>query len=42
MSDYKYQLSGIEGMKCVMEDAFVDPRKHIGTPGVAGDFVSNK
>jgi len=42
LSDYKCQLSGIEGMKCVMEDAFVDPRKHIGTPGVAGDFVSNK
>jgi len=42
LSDYKCQLSGIEGMRCVMEDDFVDPRKHIGTPGVAGDFVSTK
>ena len=24
LSDYKCQLSGIEGMKCVMEDSFVD------------------
>ena len=36
LRDYKCQLSGIEGMK------IVDPRKHIGTPGVAGDFVSQK
>ena len=42
LSDYKCQLSGIEGMKCVMGDVFVDPHKHIGTPGVAGDFVSKK
>ena len=42
LSDYKCQLSGIEGIKSVMGDAFVDPRKHIGTPGVASDFVSKK
>ena len=42
LSDYKCQLSGIEGMKHVMGETFLDPRKHIGTPGVAGDFVSKK
>jgi hypothetical protein len=42
MSDYKFQLSAIEGMKMAMGDKFVDPREHKGSNGEKGKFVSKK
>jgi hypothetical protein len=42
MSDYKCQLSAIEGMKMVIGDKFVDPREHTGSNGEQGKFVSKK
>lgn len=43
MSDYKCQLSAIEGMKEVMGGAFAGPREHKGTADKrTGKFISTK
>ena len=42
LSDYKCQLSAIEGMRLALGDAFVDPREHKGTNGDFGKYVSQK
>ncbi len=42
LSDYKCQLSGIEGMKVALGAAFIDPREHKGNQGQGGKFVSVK
>jgi hypothetical protein len=42
LSDYKCQLSAIEGMRLALGAAFVDPREHKGTNGEYGKYVSQK
>jgi hypothetical protein len=42
ISDYKCQLSGIEGMKLALGKTFVDPREYKGIAGEKGIFVSGK
>jgi hypothetical protein len=44
VSDYKCQLSCLEGMKEVLGDKFVDPRDYKGTRGkdTGGRFISTK
>ena len=42
LSDYKCQLSAIEGMRLGMGDSFIDPREHKGNQGGGGKFVSVK
>ena len=44
MSDYRCQLSAVDGMRDVMGDTFVDPRDHAGVVGAdsGGKFVSMK
>ncbi len=41
LSDYKCQLSAIEGMRLALGDTFVDPREHKGKTGEFGK-VSQK
>ncbi len=42
MSDYKCQLSAIEGMRLALGSGFNDPREHKGNQGDGGKFVSLK
>jgi hypothetical protein len=44
LSDYKCQLSCLEGMKEVLGDKFVDPRDYKGTCGkdTGGRYISTK
>jgi hypothetical protein len=42
ISDYKCQMSALEGMKLAMGAKFEDPREYKGVPGEAGKFVSLK
>jgi hypothetical protein len=42
LSDYKCQLSAIEGMRLALGAKFVDPREHKGTNGEFGKYVSMK
>jgi hypothetical protein len=42
MSDYKCQLSAIEGMQLALGSTFIDPREHKGKQGEGGKFVSVK
>ena len=42
ISDYKCQLSGIEGMRLALGKNFVDPREYKGIAGEKGIFVSGK
>ena len=42
MSDYKCQLSAIEGMRLALGASFNDPREHKGNQGDGGKFVSLK
>jgi hypothetical protein len=42
LSDYKCQLSAIEGMRLALGDAFVDPREHKGENGESGKYVLAK
>jgi hypothetical protein len=42
MSDYKCQLTAIEGMQFMMGSEFKDPRKTRGVQGSGGKFVSLK
>ncbi len=42
MSDYKCQLSAIEGMRLALGKSFVDPREHKGKNGELGKFVTVK
>jgi hypothetical protein len=42
MSDYKCQLSAIEGMRLALGNSFNDPRDHKGNQGEGGKFVSLK
>jgi hypothetical protein len=42
LSDYKCQLSAIEGMRLPLGDTFVDPREHEGENGEFGKYVSQK
>ncbi len=42
LSDYKCQLSGIEGMKVALGASFTDPREHKGNQGHGGKFISVK
>ncbi len=40
MSDYKCQLSAIEGMRLALGPSFIDPREHKGNQGEGGKFIS--
>ncbi len=42
ISDYKCQLSAIEGMRLVLGTKFTDPREYKGKAGNDGKFVSEK
>ena len=42
ISDYKCQLSGIEGMRLALGKKFLDPREYKGIAGEKGKFVSEK
>ncbi len=42
MSNYKCQLSAIEGMRLALGTSFNDPREHKGNQGDGGKFVSLK
>jgi hypothetical protein len=42
LSDYKCQLSAIEGMRLALGPNFTDPREHKGDQGEGGKFVSLK
>jgi hypothetical protein len=42
ISDYKCQLSAIEGMRLALGPKFVDPREYKGVAGIKGKFVSEK
>jgi hypothetical protein len=42
MSDYKCQLSAIEGTRLALGTSFNDPRDHKGNQGEGGKFVSLK
>jgi hypothetical protein len=42
LSDYKCQLSAIEGMRLALGDSFVDPREHKGKNEEFGKYVSQK
>jgi hypothetical protein len=42
ISDYKCQLSAIEGMRLALGDKFTDPREYKGKASSDGKFVSEK
>jgi hypothetical protein len=42
ISDYKCQLSAIEGMRLALGAKFIDPREYKGVAGTKGKFVSEK
>ncbi len=42
ISDYKCQLSAIEGMRLALGKKFIDPRDYKGIAGTKGKFVSAK
>ena len=42
LSDYKCQLSAVEGMRLALGASFIDPREHKGNQGGGGKFVSVK
>jgi hypothetical protein len=42
ISDYKGQLSAIEGMRLALGPTFIDPREYKGKAGCDGKFVSEK